>query len=391
MKVLLLAFGNPDNVITLSKHLSARVDFTLAFAVSGDKFRQGVMDADISELKPGLNIDQSKNKSLLSDGLRIYIDENIRLWFLKTPSMKFLFSKGGLTNYSIVKKAAKQISGYDYDVVHFNGTSGFLLYLLKHTECKRRIWTLHDYKPHTGEENRTGVLLNRIYTKFDIRYIQHYSYLKNEFAKYYGIDSSHVNHVYSGAFDVYESFFPEKTEVPQKYILFFGRFSKYKGIETLVSAYIKAKNSLDGAELVLAGAGNTGADIPEGAGIHVLNRYIKPSELVYLVKNSICVVTPYTDSTHSGVVMTSYVFNKPVISSDVGGIREVVHDGETGFLFSNGSEDELKNRLIKMCEDTGMRNKMSANISDMKNNGILNWERISEQMAAIYGKLDYDG
>jgi len=387
MKVLLLAFGNPDNVLTLCRHLSARVELTLVFAVSGERFRQGVMDADLSYLRNGLNTDEGVIRKAAGEEVNSYIDGRFKLWSLKTPSRKFIHKRGGISNFRIIRKSARQLSDIGFDAVHFNGTSGFLLYLMRYIKCKKRVWTLHDYKPHTGEENRTGEFLNRLVIKSNIKYIQHYEYLREEFASYFKVKTDSVFQVYSGAFDVYESFKPAVTEVPARYILFFGRFSKYKGIDLLVRAFGKVRQTNKEVHLVIAGAGDPGFELREGENIKILNRYISPNELVHLIRNCICVVTPYTDSTHSGVIMTSYAFNKPVIASDTGGIKEVVIDKKTGLLFQTGCEEDLTARIIELSGNTSKVKEMELNIAEIKREGILKWDAIAMKMLNIYSSL----
>lgn len=48
----------------------------------------------------------------------------------------------------------------------------------------------------------------------------------------------------------------------------------------------------------------------------------------------------------------------PVIASDVGGTRESVIDGETGFLIPRGDVDILKDRLLKLINDPNLRVQM---------------------------------
>jgi len=56
------------------------------------------------------------------------------------------------------------------------------------------------------------------------------------------------------------------------------------------------------------------------------------------------------------VVLEAYSRGVPVIAADVGGIPELVHDGETGFLFESGSVESLLkafNRAISASNDLG--------------------------------------
>ncbi|MDD5362913.1 MAG: glycosyltransferase family 4 protein [Ignavibacteria bacterium] len=384
MKVLLVAFGNPDNVLSLSRHLSEKVDLSVLFLVSGEHFRQGVMDADLSDIETGLTTDAAQINKSAGNEISEYINGRFNLWFLKTISRKFIHKRGGAANYRVIRDAITELQKYKFDVIHFNGTSGFLLYFLNKMKCEKRFWTLHDYKSHSGEENTFGNILNRIYTKYNIRYIQHYEYLKEEFIKYFKVSREKVFTVYSGVFDIYRAFEPKKMDLPDKYILFFGRISRYKGLNLLIKSFNSVKKEINDLNLVIAGAGNPELEPYDMDRIKIINRYINPNELVNLIAGSICVVTPYSDSTHSGVIMTSYGFNKPVISSRVSGISEVIIDNETGFLFEPGSAEGLSEKIRTICYNPEIAKKMSMNIGKLQEEGKLNWDLISDKMLKIY-------
>lgn len=44
------------------------------------------------------------------------------------------------------------------------------------------------------------------------------------------------------------------------------------------------------------------------------------------------VALPYTSATQSGIVQIAYGFTKPVVVTNVGGLPDVVKDGETGYI-----------------------------------------------------------
>jgi glycosyltransferase involved in cell wall biosynthesis len=45
----------------------------------------------------------------------------------------------------------------------------------------------------------------------------------------------------------------------------------------------------------------------------------------------------------------------PVISSNVGGISDLVEDGETGYLVNIDDEEDLREKIIKLVEDSALR------------------------------------
>jgi len=59
---------------------------------------------------------------------------------------------------------------------------------------------------------------------------------------------------------------------------------------------------------------------------------ITDEEYGELIKKSLAVITPYKRETQSSVILTSYMYGTPIVSSNVGGLPEFVHHKETGYL-----------------------------------------------------------
>lgn len=383
-KVLLLAFGHPDNVLSLANAVSDKVQLSVVFLVSGDHFRQGILDLNLKSLPYEL-IDHSSTINLLPNNIRRYIGNNFSIRFIHTPTLK-LVRRGAFKNFLIIHRACKQLNSEKHNTLHFNGMSGFTLYFRLFLKgFKIKIWTIHDYIPHTGEENHKVRFLNRISVVKNFEYIQHYLWLKHCFSQYYRISESLVHHVYSGPFDVVKSFKPVFFDSGSNYFLFFGRISKYKGLEFLVNSFKKFKGP-NTPNLVIAGSGNMDflSGIKNSEGISVINRYISSEELCGLIINSLAVVIPYSDSTHSGVVATAYAFDKPVIATDVGGLNEVVINEKTGLLVKYGNEESLVNSFEKLSSNPEILKSYEYNIKELCTTGILSWDKISRQMDEIY-------
>jgi glycosyltransferase involved in cell wall biosynthesis len=383
----MIAFGNPDNVLSLCRNLSVKSDLTLLYVLSGNQIKQGVLDINLESVENGLHTDRDTVRKIIGDKISNYISESFKLWLLKTSSRKFIHKRTGLENFSFINKACTFINKESFDIIHYNGTSGFMLYFLHRLNTKNRFWTLHDYKPHAGEENQTGDLLNRFISKYKFTFIQHYEYLRKEFVRHYKVKNEKVFCVYSGVFDVYNAFDNDSRILNDKYILFFGRISKYKGLETLLKAYrLLSKDKI--IHLVIAGSGTLNEQEFNTSGVIIINDYISPEKLVSLIRHAEFVVTPYTDSTHSGVVMTAYNFRKPVISTDLEGINEVVLNNTTGLLFRKGDAEDLKSKIDELIRTNNLKY-YSRNINKLVNTGFLSWDNISTRMIELYsGSLD---
>jgi glycosyltransferase involved in cell wall biosynthesis len=59
-----------------------------------------------------------------------------------------------------------------------------------------------------------------------------------------------------------------------------------------------------------------------------------------LIQRSFATLTPYKRATQSSTILVSYMYGTPVVSSDVGGLPEVVKHSETGYLLKLGANAE---------------------------------------------------
>ncbi|OGU98200.1 MAG: hypothetical protein A2330_07795 [Ignavibacteria bacterium RIFOXYB2_FULL_36_7] len=98
-----------------------------------------------------------------------------------------------------------------------------------------------------------------------------------------------------------------------------------------------------------------------GNTIKVINRFVKNEEVGLFYGMSDLVILPYRSATQSAVLNVSYSFFKPVVATKVGGLKEFVDDGETGFLVEPESVKALANG-IKTFFDSGDKIDFVSNI-----------------------------
>lgn len=73
----------------------------------------------------------------------------------------------------------------------------------------------------------------------------------------------------------------------------------------------------------------------------------------------------------------------PVVASDVGGVKEAVVDGETGFLIPRGDEDALRDTLLRLLLDTDLRAKMGT-AGRLRYQEHFTFERMLEKTVKVY-------
>ena len=161
--------------------------------------------------------------------------------------------------------------------------------------------------------------------------------------------------------------FKNKYEINYNFILFVGRFSKSKGIENLLNAINKIKNDLtkSNTRLVIMGA-----DFGFEKGMLELIQKFNLSDKILIIKNpsredviasygaSEFLILPSIWELSPLVPLESYAFKKPVISTNSHGIPFTVQHNKTGILVEPENSDQLANAIIKLLNDSDLRNKL---------------------------------
>ena len=87
------------------------------------------------------------------------------------------------------------------------------------------------------------------------------------------------------------------------------------------------------------------------------------------------VVLPYKDATQSGIIQIANNFKKPVIATDVGGLGEIIHNGENGYIVEKENPKKLAEAIKKFYEEK-KEEEFSKNIQ--KESEKYSWEKFVE-------------
>ena len=88
--------------------------------------------------------------------------------------------------------------------------------------------------------------------------------------------------------------------------------------------------------------------------------HVENEEELNLIYNAADVVWhPTRADTSSLVILEAFAAGTPVLASRVGGVQEIVTDGETGFLIEPGNHGELAEKTDILFSDAGKRKSMS--------------------------------
>lgn len=112
-----------------------------------------------------------------------------------------------------------------------------------------------------------------------------------------------------------------------------------------------------------------------------LHTKISEGELINLYRQADALLVPVIDSTANNTVLESLACGTPVISNSVGGIPDYVDD-TCGWLFGRGEVLGIVQLIDQLCNNPEMAR--ARRESARRKSLDFSWDRIAEQMAAIY-------
>ena len=125
-----------------------------------------------------------------------------------------------------------------------------------------------------------------------------------------------------------------------KILLFFGFIRDYKGLDLLLRAYADARLQNEQVHLVVAGEFYNNSEkyyaLEKELGLKqpvIWRTEFIPDEQVRVYFSAAdLIVQPYKTATQSGVTQIAYHFRKPMLVTNVGGLAEIVPNGEVGYV-----------------------------------------------------------
>jgi glycosyltransferase involved in cell wall biosynthesis len=148
-------------------------------------------------------------------------------------------------------------------------------------------------------------------------------------------------------------------------LLFVGRMNEGKGVDVLLKAFKKILAEFPSAALDLIGEDEkeqTFERLSQQLHINesVVFHGLVPHEATpdFFARASV-VILPATWIENSPlVIFEAMASGRPVVAGRIGGIPEIVIDGETGLLCTPGDPDDLSNKLLRLLRDKKLAGEM---------------------------------
>jgi glycosyltransferase involved in cell wall biosynthesis len=182
-----------------------------------------------------------------------------------------------------------------------------------------------------------------------------------------------------------------KLDADESYLLFFGFIRAYKGLDLLIEAFSDRRLRNRKLRLIIAGEfyedDTPYRDLIKKYDLEndlvFFDHFIKDNEVPLFFSVADLVVQPYKTATQSGVTQIAYYFEKPMLVTDVGGLREIVPDGICGYV--------VKPEAVSIAEaiidyfDNNRKEKFTAGVKQEK--AKFSWDKMTAAIIEVYNNI----
>jgi colanic acid/amylovoran biosynthesis glycosyltransferase len=167
---------------------------------------------------------------------------------------------------------------------------------------------------------------------------------------------------------------PERvgTEAEPAEVLYAGRLSAEKGVLELLDA-------AQGLNLVVAGDGPLRDRVPFARG------FVPHDELQQLYARAAVVACPSRREGFGVACLEAMAHGRPVVATRVGGLLDLVVDGETGIVVPPRDPAALRSALERLLADPDLRRKLGS-AGRERARTHFSWERVTDATLAAYAE-----
>ena len=274
-------------------------------------------------------------------------------------------------------KAIRRIQKFKPDQVIYNWVTPFLapiLFVISMFTKKRSLNTLicHNVLPH--ERRIVDIPLAKMVFSQMHKFIVH-AELEKE--KLIGIKSDanlklgfHPKYNFFNSALIYRNIKKSYSlSTDKKVILYFGYVRSYKGLKFLIDALPQIVRQIDchlfivgeiweGRESYLSQIDQLGMTDH----ISVIDQYIPDSDVGNFFAQSDVVVLPYLSATQSGIAQIAFAFDKPVVITNVGGLKDIGKEHPSCVLISPRDSKAIVDKTLNILKqrDTKVNPKVSS-------------------------------
>ena len=156
-------------------------------------------------------------------------------------------------------------------------------------------------------------------------------------------------------------------------LLFIGRLADKKGIQYIIKAMVNITSKNNDVNLIICGDGPLRKELQQQVKYMKLENFVRFTGFIsdnekidYLRLSDILIVPSIvTDSGDTEglpvVILEGLAAGKPIIASDVSGVKDVIKDGWNGFLIEQKNPEQIVDKIFTLINTPATVNQFSKN------------------------------
>ncbi|MDA3799083.1 MAG: glycosyltransferase family 4 protein [Kiritimatiellae bacterium] len=283
----------------------------------------------------------------------------------------------------VVLKVKKTIKTLHPDAIHFNSSHWYFRFFTSLKNQAPMFVTIHDVYAHPGTSEKLEEIKKRPMIENCNAILVHSELLKEQAVKKWSLPEKQVQVVpFSNNLTHWLKYVKnDLSKNNLNKILFFGRIRKYKGIDILIKSFKIIQQKIPDAEMVIAGQGK--CVIPEKSrNITLINEYLSDQKATEIISESTLIVAPYIEVTATTLPTVAAMFKKPIVASNLPGLREFVINNETGILVEPNDHEALADACIHILKNPDLATQMGET-----SKVIMDERQSSQTIASAHTKI----
>lgn len=393
MKIALVSTYCLDSTMPLAKHLADENVNVHLYGIM-PQYNQNVFVVDFTS-------DKQPNGFINSDVLAQRMGKALCEYLSKLKTKFFIFPAGSgkrtfFSDIYYAWKFARHLIEAKFEVIHLIHTGNRFSLLIMYFLRKQHLFqTLHEVTSHNGDTNSYTTRIMKRLINYDIPIIFHSIISKERFLAFRSIVSSKpfnddlYKMIRFSLYETYTVFSSEENEEKKlilnsiPIVLHFGRIVPYKGIDILIDA-VKIIQQRQKIHLIVAGGGDPYFNFDGVNSYEFKNYSISNEEIINLIKECTLVVCPYRSASQSGIPMTVFPFQKPIVASNMDGFKEIIEHNITGLIVEKMDANSFADAIEKLIMNEELRQKMAINIKEKFIHGEFSWKNIAKETISFY-------
>ena len=301
------------------------------------------------------------------------------------PSM--LIKQRYRNDLTIITRLVKHIRTERYDLIHAHGArANFITLLIRNFIKIPMITTIHsDYRMDFTQNIYKRIIFTEL-NAVSLRFLDYYIAVSDSFKNMLverNFEADKVYTVYNAIDFNMNVSYVDKQSFLQRYNIkqtsytlvgIIGRFDKVKGHEVFIRAAAELLKIKKDVLFLMAGEGgeiNNLKNLIKSLGIQESVIFTGFVDDVFSFINAIDinVMSSHSES-FPYVLLEGALMKKATVCTAVGGIPDLIKEGETGFLAESGDHCELASKILKFVEDETLRETIGNNLYEFAKNNF---------------------